>query len=45
VLEHWPEVVGKFVKVMPNDYKRALAKLAEETKQSPAEGVLEVAHG
>jgi glutamate synthase domain-containing protein 3 len=28
VLEQWEESLGKFVKVVPHDYKRALAELA-----------------
>ncbi|HYG31884.1 MAG TPA: glutamate synthase-related protein, partial [Methylophilaceae bacterium] len=30
ILQHWNEYRGKFVKVMPNEYKRALAELAEQ---------------
>ncbi len=45
VLDNWPEAIGKFVKVMPNDYKLALARLAEEARAARAEGKLEVAHG
>jgi len=30
VLEHWDELLPKFVKVMPHDYKRALAELAAQ---------------
>lgn len=33
VLENWEESVRKFIKIMPRDYKRALAELAEEEKQ------------
>jgi glutamate synthase (NADPH/NADH) large chain len=29
ILDHWPEYRGKFVKVMPNEYRRALTQLAE----------------
>ena len=43
VLDDWPNMVTKFVKVMPNDYKRALEKLAEEAAK--ASNKLEVAHG
>src|SRR5262249_15183959 len=32
VLDQWDEMMGKFVKVMPTDYKLALAKLEEETQ-------------
>ena len=31
VLESWADVLPRFVKVMPHDYKRALAELADET--------------
>ena len=31
ILDTWEEQVGRFVKVMPRDYKRALAELAAET--------------
>ena len=44
VLDKWPKLIGKFVKVMPNDYKAALQKLAEEAKANGT-GKLEVAHG
>ncbi len=30
ILQHWNEYRSKFVKVMPNEYKRALAELAEQ---------------
>ena len=30
MLQHWDEYRGKFVKVMPNEYKRALIELSEE---------------
>jgi glutamate synthase domain-containing protein 3 len=30
VLEAWDDQLGRFVKVMPHDYKRALLELAEE---------------
>ena len=30
ILQHWNEYRGKFVKVMPNEYKRALIELAEQ---------------
>ncbi|HEX3726605.1 MAG TPA: glutamate synthase large subunit, partial [Pirellulales bacterium] len=52
VLDHWSEAMGKFVKVMPADYKLALKKLQEEAQamesglDAPREGgVIEVAHG
>jgi glutamate synthase (ferredoxin) len=37
VLEDWPQMIGKFVKVMPRDYKRALAELKKE-KEAAAMG-------
>ena len=45
VLDNWPQALGKFVKVMPIDYKNALQKLAEETHDTRPGGKLEVAHG
>ena len=30
ILQHWNEYRGKFVKVMPNEYKRALIELADQ---------------
>ncbi len=30
ILRHWDEYRGKFVKVMPNEYKRALIELSEQ---------------
>jgi glutamate synthase (NADPH/NADH) large chain len=30
ILEHWNEYRGNFVKVMPNEYKRALIEIAEQ---------------
>jgi glutamate synthase (ferredoxin) len=52
VLDNWPAAIGKFVKIMPIDYKRALKKLQEEA-QAMRQGqnggqpsaVAEVAHG
>ncbi len=43
VLDNWERLLPKFVKVMPIDYKRALAELARE-RQAAAE-LAEVAHG
>jgi glutamate synthase domain-containing protein 3 len=34
VLENWEDTLPKFVKVMPRDYKRALAMLAEQEQQA-----------
>jgi len=44
VLDNWNELQGKFVKVMPTDYKLALKKLQEEAQAMQTEDV-EVAHG
>jgi glutamate synthase domain-containing protein 3 len=44
VLDNWNDLSGKFVKVMPTDYKLALKKLQEEAQAMQAGGV-EVAHG
>jgi glutamate synthase domain-containing protein 2/glutamate synthase domain-containing protein 1/glutamate synthase domain-containing protein 3 len=43
VLDHWELATGKFVKVMPTDYKLALKKLEEEAQAM--QGGDEVAHG
>jgi glutamate synthase (NADPH/NADH) large chain/glutamate synthase (ferredoxin) len=37
LLRDWDAALGAFVKVMPRDYKRALAELAEAERQSDAE--------
>ena len=37
VLADWDALLGSFVKVMPRDYKRALAELAEAERESDAE--------
>jgi len=41
LLENWPTVAGKFVKVMPVEYKRALREQREEQERATgvAEGV------
>ncbi|MEX0675534.1 MAG: glutamate synthase large subunit [Pirellulales bacterium] len=44
VLDNWNELAGKFVKVMPTDYKLALKKLEEEG-QATQSGDVEVVHG
>ena len=36
LLDHWAESRGKFVKVFPNEYKRALGELAAKAKASAA---------
>jgi len=47
ILGAWPTVVGKFVKVMPIDYRKALERIREEehrdTDTTPA--TEEVFHG
>jgi glutamate synthase domain-containing protein 3 len=40
VLDHWELYLPQFVKVMPRDYKRALADLAELTVSSGGDGFL-----
>jgi len=48
VLENWDEVKAKFVKVMPVDYKRALAEMHKEKEAAhgtPAGELAEVARG
>jgi glutamate synthase domain-containing protein 3 len=45
VLDNWHEMVGKFVKIMPTDYKLALKKLEEDAQAMAQNGTLEVAHG
>ena len=38
LLDNWEETIGRFVKVMPTDYARALADMkAERTKAVAAE--------
>jgi glutamate synthase domain-containing protein 3 len=43
VLGHWKELLSKWVKVMPVDYKRALEVMKQEKERMARE--LEVAHG
>jgi glutamate synthase domain-containing protein 2/glutamate synthase domain-containing protein 1/glutamate synthase domain-containing protein 3 len=38
LLDRWPEVAGEFVKVMPNDYKRALEEFAQKAERVSPEG-------
>ena len=47
ILDTWRETAGKFVKVVPLDYRRALARLreAEETQADSATATEEVFHG
>lgn len=44
VLDNWEQSLDKFVKVMPTDYKRALADLRKE-KEQVAAPLQEVSHG
>jgi glutamate synthase (ferredoxin) len=39
VLDRWPEIISKFVKVMPRDYKRALAELKKANEEAASRGV------
>ena len=50
VLDNWPQIVSKFVKVMPKDYKRALAELQKKNELAASRGapvgeLQEVANG
>jgi len=50
VLDAWPRLISKFVKVMPLDYKRALAELKKEQELAASRGTAapvlqEVGHG
>ncbi|MEA2295361.1 MAG: glutamate synthase large chain, partial [Solirubrobacteraceae bacterium] len=36
LLADWPNALGRFVKVMPHDYKRAMQELAEDAEVAPA---------
>ena len=46
VLDHWDEVVSRFVKVMPSDYKAAIQKLKEEATAGQKQAELaEVVNG
>jgi glutamate synthase domain-containing protein 3 len=47
ILEHWAEMIKKFVKVFPHDYKRVLGMTATNVpkKKIAAESVVEVSHG
>jgi glutamate synthase domain-containing protein 3 len=48
VLNHWDQTIGKFVKVMPIDYKRAMAEMAKahlptsEAEETKPEAVVNV---
>lgn len=41
VIDSWPEILTKFVKVMPTDYKRVLSerKTHDEESEAPVHGV------
>jgi glutamate synthase (NADPH/NADH) large chain len=41
ILDNWSEYIGKFVKVMPLEYKRALEELKLEQINKQLEGVIE----
>jgi glutamate synthase (ferredoxin) len=50
VLDNWPQLISKFVKVMPKDYKRALAELKKANELAASRGtpvgeLQEVANG
>jgi glutamate synthase domain-containing protein 3 len=46
ILERWEEMLPRFVKVMPMDYKKALAKIKErETKGSESAEMTEEVYG
>jgi glutamate synthase (ferredoxin) len=45
VLDHWEELIPKFQKVMPLDYKRALAGMKKAAAGKAAGELEEVAHG
>jgi glutamate synthase domain-containing protein 3 len=46
VLDNWPDMIGRFVKIMPADYKLALKRMKEEAAAESAGPVLqEVANG
>jgi glutamate synthase (NADPH) large chain len=37
ILDHWVEARGKFVKVFPNEYKRALSEMAAKAQRATAQ--------
>jgi glutamate synthase domain-containing protein 3 len=45
VLAGWELILPKFVKVMPHDYKRALAELADERSRTSPQGEPALAGG
>jgi len=45
VLDNWNQLIEKFVKVMPMDYKRALEEQKQEAMQAGAGLLQEVSHG
>ncbi|MEX2524859.1 MAG: glutamate synthase large subunit [Gammaproteobacteria bacterium] len=47
ILDNWKSYQGKFIKVMPKDYKRVLEAIerAKETGMSEDDAVMEAAHG
>ena len=34
ILDHWPQYLPKFVKVMPTEYRRALQEIAAQQKEA-----------
>ncbi|MGE0606540.1 MAG: glutamate synthase large subunit [Pirellulales bacterium] len=45
VLENWDRLLSQWVKIMPIDYKRAMAELEREAAASAQQQVAEVVHG
>ncbi len=46
VLDNWDRLLSKFVKIMPTDYKRAMAEMKAEKMKLQQPGVLQgVGHG
>ena len=47
ILEAWPDMIGKFVKVIPIDYRKALEKMraAEQRDTDSTPATEEVFHG
>ena len=38
LLDNWPQALGKFVKVFPNEYKRALAEMYQREVEAASAG-------
>jgi glutamate synthase (ferredoxin) len=45
ILDNWQDLAGKFVKVMPTDYKRALAEMKAAEEQQASRALEGAAHG